>query len=220
MNLSPAAQAFWGSVIRHVLTALAGILVAHGYVSNDVAHPYVEEGVGLALQGIVMVWANRIVYWQQIRAIVGRAMPAATHHDVIAKVEELKDAKALPSVFTAPTAVPSLVKPLIVIAMLGLGAALLPACANLTAKLPHLPDGSLDVRALVSWVNTGVELDCQYAATSPFCIFGRDGVKDATAAMDKNPANMRAAAAQSFRDSIAKWPSMDVVFGWIVKDLS
>jgi hypothetical protein len=130
MDLSPAAQAFWGSVIRHVLTAIAGILVAHGYVSNDVAHPYIEEGVGLALQGVVMVWANRIVYWQQIRAIIGRAMPAATHHEVMAKVEELKDAEALPSVFTAPTVVPSLVKPLMLILTLGLGATLLPACTS------------------------------------------------------------------------------------------
>lgn len=112
MNLSPAAQAFWGAVIRHVLTGLAGILVAHGYVSQTVAHPYVEEGVGVVLQGAVMLWANRIVYWQQIRALVGRAMPAgSTHSEVVAKVDELHAANALPSVFTAPTMTPSLVKP-------------------------------------------------------------------------------------------------------------
>lgn len=111
MNLSPAAQAFWGAIIRHVLTGLAGGLVAHGYVSQTVAHPYIEESVGLVLQGAVMVWANRVSYWNQITALIGRAMPYATAHQVSAKIDELKDANALPSVFTPPTSTPSLVKP-------------------------------------------------------------------------------------------------------------
>ncbi len=110
-SLSPAAQAFWGSVIRHVLTAVAGVLVTHGYVTKSGADAYTEELVGLALQGAVMGWSNRIIYWQQIRALVGRAMPAgATHTDVVAKVEDLKAAKSLPSVFTPPDTTPALVK--------------------------------------------------------------------------------------------------------------
>ena len=111
--MSPAAQAFWGSVIRHVLTGLAGVLVAHGYVSDTVAHPYVEEGVGIVLQASVMLWANRVTYWNQIHALIARAMPANTSAIAVsAKVEELREAKALPSVFMPPTQTPSLVKPL------------------------------------------------------------------------------------------------------------
>lgn len=110
-GLSPAAQAFWGSVVRHMLTAAAGVLVTHGYVSQTVSHPYVEEMTGVTLQGAVMVWSNRIVYWQQVRALVARAMSAsATHTEVVAKVNELKAASALPSVFTPATVTPSLVK--------------------------------------------------------------------------------------------------------------
>lgn len=112
MTLSPAAQAFWGAIIRHVLTGLAGMLVAHGYVSQTVTHPYVEESVGMILQGAVMVWANRIVYWQQIIALVGRSMPkSATHTEVVAKVDELHAANALPRVLTPADVTPSLVKP-------------------------------------------------------------------------------------------------------------
>jgi hypothetical protein len=112
MNLSPAAQAFWGSVVRHVLTALAGFLVTHGYVSQTGSSAYIEELTGIVLQAAVMAWANRIIYWHQITAVVGRSMPvAATHQEVCAKVAELKDAKALPSVFTPANITPALVKP-------------------------------------------------------------------------------------------------------------
>ena len=111
-ELSPAAQAFWGGVIRHALSALMGALVLHGYATQSGSKAYTEELVGLALMGLTQLWANRIIYWQQIRAIVGRSMPiAATHTDVVAKVEELKEANALPSVFTPEHVTPSLVKP-------------------------------------------------------------------------------------------------------------
>lgn len=109
-NLSPAGQAFWGSIIRHVLTGLAGVLVTHGYVSASGATAYTEELVGVLLQAGVMVWANRTVYWQQMHALVARAMPAASAGVVSAKVDELAAAKSLPSVFTPPNLVPSLVK--------------------------------------------------------------------------------------------------------------
>lgn len=217
-SLSPAAQAFWGSVIRHILTGVAGVLVAHGYVSNDVTHPYVEEGVGIALQGAVMLWANRIVYWQQVRALVGRAMPVATHTEVIAKVEELKAAQALPSVFTPSTSVPSLVKPSawLIAAILGTGV-LVSSCGPV--RLPHLPDGSLDVRTLVTWASDGVEADCQFAPLSSFCIFGRDAVADVRAAMDKNPTGIQVAAKRSITDSVEKWPAIAPWFTWLADAL-
>ena len=111
-NLSPAAQAFWGAIIRHLLTGLAGVLVAHGYVSDTAAHPYVEELVGLVLQGSVMLWANRTVYWQQIHALIAGAMPAGTPSAAVtAKVNELDAAKALPSVFLPQSQAAALVKP-------------------------------------------------------------------------------------------------------------
>ena len=111
-NLSPAAQAFWGSIIRHLLTGFAGILVAHGYVSKDGASSYTEELVGIILQAAVMGWANRVTYWNQIRALIGRSLPAgSTAVTVDAKVNELVAAKALPSVFLPADQTASLVKP-------------------------------------------------------------------------------------------------------------
>lgn len=130
LTLSPAAQAFWGAVIRHLLTGLAGVLVTHGYVSQTGATAYTEELVGLALQGAVMLWANRIVYWQQVRALIGRSMPAGTTHDaVVAKVDELTTAKTLPSVFTPSNVSASLVKP-VVLFIVSLGLVSLPSCAT------------------------------------------------------------------------------------------
>ncbi len=110
-SLSPAAQAFWGAIIRHLLTGLAGMLVAHGYVTKEGSSAYIEELVGLGLQGAVMLWANRVTYWNQIHALIARAMPAGTSAVVVdAKVAELAEAKSLPSVFTPPDQTPSLVK--------------------------------------------------------------------------------------------------------------
>lgn len=106
----------------------------------------------------------------------------------------------------------------LIAAMLGTGV-LVSGCATLTAKLPHLPDGSLDVRQLVSWASVGVEADCQFAATSSWCVLGRDVIADATSAMDKNPTNLRAAVKQSLNDSMAKWPAIKPVFGWLNADL-
>jgi hypothetical protein len=111
-NLSPAASAFWGSIVRHLLTLIAGMLVTHGYVSQTGANAYIEELVGVALYAGGNVWANRVTYWQQIKHLVARAMPAGTTDTAVnAKVVELKAAGALPSVFTPPDVVPSLVKP-------------------------------------------------------------------------------------------------------------
>jgi len=111
-SLSPAAQAFWGSIIRHLLTGLAGILVAHGYVSKDGASSYTEELVGIILQAAVMGWSNRVTYWNQIHALIARAMPAGTSAVTVdAKVNELAAARALPSVFMPPDQTASLVKP-------------------------------------------------------------------------------------------------------------
>jgi hypothetical protein len=110
-KLSPAAQLFWGSIIRHLLTAISGVLVAHGYVSTSGANAYIEELVGLALYAAVNIWANRVTYWEQIRKLVARTMPASTTDTAVnAKVTELTVAKALPSVFTPADVVPSLVK--------------------------------------------------------------------------------------------------------------
>ncbi len=112
LNLSPAAQAFWGDAIRRVLTLIAAALVTHGVVSQGVATAYVQELVGVILAAGVTVWGNRAVYWAQIRAIVGRSLPSsATHVTVVEKVAQLQAASALPSVFTPDTVVPSLVKP-------------------------------------------------------------------------------------------------------------
>lgn len=101
MGLSPAAQAFWGSIIRRVLTIAATLLVAHGYVNQSNANAYVEELVGIIINGAIFVWANRVTYWQKIHELVGHSMPAGvTQEQVSSKVVELKTLGALPSVFT------------------------------------------------------------------------------------------------------------------------
>lgn len=108
-NLSAAGLAFWGSIIRHVLSAIAGMLVTHGYVSQTGANAYIEESIGTVLYLAATVWANRVAYWQHIQQLVSRAMPAgSTEFAVSRKVEQLTAANALPSVFTPPDAVVSL----------------------------------------------------------------------------------------------------------------
>lgn len=100
LDLSPAAQVFWGSIIRHLLTAIGSLLVAHGYVTKEGASAYVEELVGLAVNGLVIFWANREHYWAIVRQIVARSMPAGTTAtQVVEKVEALKAVDAVPSVF-------------------------------------------------------------------------------------------------------------------------
>ncbi len=112
LDLSPAAQAFWGDIIRRLLTLVAGALVTHGLVSQSDASAYTQELVGVILGLGVTAWGNRTVYWGQIRAIVGRSLPsAASHAMVTAKVDDLAAASALPSVFTPETVIPALVKP-------------------------------------------------------------------------------------------------------------
>lgn len=106
-SLSPAGQAFFGSIIRHLLTGAAGVLVAHGYVSDTAAHPYIEELVGVTLQGAVMLWSNRVTYWNEIHALLARQMPAgSTAADVAAKADLLQSQNALPSVFVPAHAAP------------------------------------------------------------------------------------------------------------------
>jgi hypothetical protein len=86
--------------------------------------------------------------------------------------------------------------------------------------LPRLPDGSLDVRRLVTWASDGVEADCQFQPTAAFCIFGRDAVADARAAMDRNPAALQVAARRSLVDSAAKWPVIQPWVQWLVDGLT
>ena len=97
--------------------------------------------------------------------------------------------------------------------LLALVAVTLIGCASL--HWPRLADGSLDVRTLVTWGETGVELDCQWQPTAAFCIFGRDAVADVRAAMNNNPTEIQAAAKQSLRDSFVKWPVTKLWLGWL-----
>lgn len=111
-KFSPGAYLFFFSIIRHLLTAVAGMLVLHGYVAAPTASAYTEELTGVILQAAVMAWSNRAVAWEQVRKIVGRNMPkGATDATVNAKVAELAAANALPSVFTPANVTVSLVKP-------------------------------------------------------------------------------------------------------------
>ncbi len=140
LNLSPAARAFWASIIRHLLTAVGAVLVTHGYVSKSDASAYEEELIGVIIGSAATVWANRATYWNQIRHLVGRAMPAGTTEvAVTAKVAELKDAGTLPSVFTPPTVTPTLVSnsgkvaAIFLALALGAGAVTSTSCAAKTA---------------------------------------------------------------------------------------
>jgi hypothetical protein len=112
LNLSPAAQLFWAGVIRHVLSGLGAFAVAHGYATKAGSDAYLEELIGAVLMAASYAWSNRTTYWQEVRKLIGRAMPAGTTAvAVTAKVDELHEANALPSVFTPPDVTPSLAKP-------------------------------------------------------------------------------------------------------------
>lgn len=111
LKISPAAQLFWGSIIRHFLTLVSGVLITHGYVDTSTANTYIEELIGILLYVAVNVWSNRVTYWEQIRKLVARAMPKGTTDIAVNRmVDELAVAKALPSVFTPANVTPSLIK--------------------------------------------------------------------------------------------------------------
>ena len=109
LNLSPAAQMFWGSIIRHLLSFVGGVLVAHGYVTQTGASAYTEELVGVIINGAVLVWSNRTAYWQQIKLLVALMLPkGSTQNDVTAHIAS---GAVLPVVTTPPDTAPGVPAP-------------------------------------------------------------------------------------------------------------
>ena len=112
LNISPAAQMFWGSVIRHLLTILGGALVTHGYVTQTGASAYAEELTGMALNSLVLLWANRVAYWGRVKMLIALMLPQhSTENDVNAHLALHADAGvAVPSVLTPPNTTPGVPK--------------------------------------------------------------------------------------------------------------
>lgn len=108
VNLSPTAQLFWGSIIRHLLSMVGGVLVAHGYVTQTGASAYTEELVGVTINGAVLVWANRTDYWQRAKMLIALMLPkGSTENDVIAHIAEQQP---IPSILTPPNTTPGVPK--------------------------------------------------------------------------------------------------------------
>lgn len=104
LNLSPVARAFWASLIRHTLSGIAGVLVAHGYVTETGANAYVEELVGVGLYAGATAWSNRAAYWQRVKLLVALMMPkGSTEAQVLAHIAS---GAPLPSSQTPPSTAP------------------------------------------------------------------------------------------------------------------
>lgn len=87
------------------------------------------------------------------------------------------------------------------------------ACANVTAKLPHRPDGSVDVQVLLGWAQDGIAADCALLPGSTVCTIGTDVIKVATTKGD--PASVK----QSLVDGAAQWPVIDPYVRWLINAL-
>jgi hypothetical protein len=100
--MSEAAKVFWGSIVRHLLTAVCGVLITHGYVTQTGAAAYIEELTALALYAAVNVWSNRVHYWEMVRQIIARQLPAgASAGEVNGKIASMQAVKMpMPSVAT------------------------------------------------------------------------------------------------------------------------
>lgn len=198
-ELSPAAQAFWGGALRHLLTLGAGVLVHHGYASATGAQAYTEELSGVVLAGAVQLWANRAIYWQQIRTLVAQRMPAnASALDVAAKVDQLATAKTLPPVLT-PAHLPPSVAVGLLVALLGAGM-LLPACtAGGGLKIGKLDLSPTQVQTILSDASAGLADACassgQTFPNATECAIGTTALSGVAAAAANSATPATAASA-------------------------
>lgn len=104
LNLSPVAQDFWGSIIRHLLTGLAGVLVAHGYVTQQGASLYVEELIGVAIYGAGQAWSSRAVIWNRVKMLTALWAPRGTTEQQV--INHIAEGGQTPAVSTPPTTAP------------------------------------------------------------------------------------------------------------------
>lgn len=109
LNLSPAALAFWSSVIRHVLTGLGGVLVAHGYVTKTGSDLYIEELIGVVFYGAGQIWSSRRVIWDRAKMLTALWMPRGTTEAAV----DAHIARGLPTpaITTPPDTVPGIPSP-------------------------------------------------------------------------------------------------------------
>lgn len=102
--MTPVAEEFWGSVIRHLLTMAAGVLVTHGYVAKAGAGAYVEELTGVLLYGLGQAWSSRAVIANRAKMLLALWMPAgATEAQVNTLIAK---GAPTPALTTPPDTVP------------------------------------------------------------------------------------------------------------------
>lgn len=89
----------------------------------------------------------------------------------------------------------------------------LTACASVTSRLPHRPDGSVDVQLLLTWAQDGIAADCALLPGSTVCTIGTDVIRVATTKGD--PASVK----QSLSDGAAQWPVIDPYVRWLINAL-
>ena len=115
---SPSAQAFWGDIVRHLLTSIATVLVAHGYVTQSGAQMYVEEIVGVALYGMGQAWSSRAVWMHRAKLMVALWMSKGSTEAAV--VDHIANGLPIPTITTPPTTAPGV--PMILLAcVLSLG---------------------------------------------------------------------------------------------------
>lgn len=102
--MTPTAELFWSSVIRHLFAAVAGVLVTHGYVTQVGANAYVEELIGVVLYAAGQLWANRAAYTQRVKMLTALWMPHGTTEACVD--EHIAKGLPTPALSTPPNTVP------------------------------------------------------------------------------------------------------------------
>lgn len=89
-------------ILRHLLTALGGVLIAHGYASDSVLSPELISGLATVLAGVLLSASQK--YRAKQTQMTAQIMPAGATEDAVqAKVAMGVN---VPSVFTAPNSTP------------------------------------------------------------------------------------------------------------------
>lgn len=83
--MNPLLSAALGSILRHLLTAIAGVLVTRGIWTQDEATAYVGGAV-LAL--LALGWSIWTKYRGRLRFLLALQMPEGTSEETVKSVEK------------------------------------------------------------------------------------------------------------------------------------
>lgn len=86
-------------------------------------------------------------------------------------------------------------------------------CASFKARLPHLPNGDLDVQKLLSWAEDGVIADCAIQGVdAKVCSLGLPTLK---ALENKDAASIKS----GLQAWVVQFPAAGVYVNWLINDL-